>query len=387
MAGPPPVDLIAAAAQLVPAIRAARNDIEHNGRIPLTLIQAMHDVRLFRMYIPKSLGGLEVDPLTAMRAVELVAAADGAAGWTLMIGSTYGLFAALLPEPAAREVYAAPDAVVAGALRPTGSARVTENGYVVNGRWSFASGIHHSRWWNGGCILHDNDGPLRNAAGSPEYRLAFFPATQGELVENWDVGGLRGTGSHDYVARELLVPESHVISIDAAPFADGPLYRLPRQALLDNTMAVVPLGIARTAINALIELAQDKRSTGFAGRTAERASVQADVGRAEAALCSARAWLYESVAEAWDAIQAGRPISIEQTGRLRLARIHCATAAAQAVDLAYSAGGGNSLYASNLIERCFRDVHAVTQHVSMHPSNYEVCGRVLLGLPPDRDRL
>src|SRR5271154_6454197 len=115
MSDPRPIDLIATAAQLTSAIRTARDEIEHKGRIPRTLIQAMHEAHLFRMYIPQSLGGLEVDPLTAMRVVEVVAAAEGAAGWTLMIGSTYGLFAALLPEPTAREIYAAPDAVVAGA--------------------------------------------------------------------------------------------------------------------------------------------------------------------------------------------------------------------------------------------------------------------------------
>jgi alkylation response protein AidB-like acyl-CoA dehydrogenase len=184
---------------------------------PLTLIQAMHDAQLVRMYIPKSLEGLEVDPLTAMRVVEVIAAAEGAAGWTLMIGSTYGLFAALLPEPTAREIYAAPDAVVAGALRPTGRARATENGYVMSGRWSFASAIHHARWWNGGCILHDGDGPLRNAAGSPEIRLAFFRSTEGELVENWAVGELRGTGSHDYAVRELFVPESQPSGVALDP--------------------------------------------------------------------------------------------------------------------------------------------------------------------------
>jgi indole-3-acetate monooxygenase len=372
--------LIAAAQRLGPAIRAARGEIERLRRLPPALSAAMHEAQLFRLYIPKALGGLESDPITSMRVVETVAA-DGAAGWTLMIGMTYGVWAALLPEATAREIYGAPDAVVAGALRPTGRARTVEGGYVVSGRWSFASGIQHATWWNAGCIVEAGSG------ATDETRLVFFPAQQGRLIDNWDVGGLRGTGSHDYAVDGLFVPETHAISLDAPPRADGPLYRLPLQALLDNTMATVPLGIARTAIDALVEIAQGKRSAGFAARPAERPSVQADIGRAEAALRSARAWLYESVEEAWAEVQAGRPIAVKHAATLRLARAHCATAAAAAVDLAYGAGGGSSIYAACPLERCFRDVHTLSQHISMHSSNYEVCGRVLLGLPPDRRRL
>jgi len=379
--------LIAAAHRLGREIRAARGDIERLRRLPPTLSAAMHEAQLFRLYIPQALGGLETDPITSMRVVETVAAADGAAGWTLMIGMTYGVWAALLPEATAREIYGAPDAVVAGALRPSGRARAVEGGYVVSGRWSFASGIQHATWWNGGCIVAADAEGARGAGATDETRLVFFPAREGRLIDNWDVGGLRGTGSHDYAVDGLFVPETHTLSLDAPPRVDGALYRLPLQALLDSTMATVPLGIARTAIDALVELAQGKTSAGFAARPAERPSVQADIGRAEAALRSARAWLYESVEEAWAEVQAGRTIAVEHAAMLRLARAHCASAAATAVDLAYGAGGGSSIYAACPLERCFRDVHTLSQHISMHSSNYEICGRVLLGLPPDRRRL
>jgi len=378
--------LVVAAHELAPAIRAARGEIERLRRLPPALSAAMHEAQLFRLYIPKALGGLEVDPITSMHVVETVAAADGAAGWTLMIGMTYGVWSALLPEATAREIYGAPDAVVAGALRPSGRARAVEGGYVVSGRWSFASGIQHATWWNGGCVVEMAPDAFRGGA-TQETLLVFFPAQQGQLIDNWDVGGLRGTGSHDYAVDGLFVPETHAISLDAAPRVDGALYRLPLQALLDSTMATVPLGIARTAIDALVDLAQGKRSAAFAARPAERSSVQADIGRAEATLRSARAWLYESVEEAWAEVQAGRTIAVQHAAMLRLARAHCASAAAAAVDLAYGAGGGSSIYAASPLERCFRDVHTLSQHMSMHSSNYEICGRVLLGLPPDRRRL
>jgi alkylation response protein AidB-like acyl-CoA dehydrogenase len=372
--------LVAAAQGLAPAIRAARDDIERGRRLPSALLQAMHDAQLFRLFIPRAFGGLEVDPVTSMRVVEIVAAADGAAGWTLMIGTTYGVWAALLPGATAREIYGPHDAVVAGALRPSGRAQVEKGGFVVSGRWSFASGIQHANWWNAGCVIPPEDVAPGTAGAAGKTCLVFFPAHQGRLIENWDVGGLRGTGSHDHAIDRLFVPETHVISLDDRPRVDGALYRLPLQALLDSTMAAVGLGIARAAIDAVVSLARDKRS-------ADRPSVQADVGRAEAALRSARAWLYESVEEAWVDVQAGRTATTRQAAILRLARSHCAAAAAHAVDFAYSAGGGSAIYAAGLIERCFRDVHTLTQHVSMHAANYEVCGRVLLGLPPDCSRL
>jgi alkylation response protein AidB-like acyl-CoA dehydrogenase len=301
-----------------------------------------------------------------------------------MIGATYGIWAAFLPEASAREIYGAADAVVAGALRPSGRARAVAGGFVVDGRWSFASGIRHAAWWTAACVVHDGDGARRAASGAPETRLVFFPASDGELIDTWDVGGLRGTGSHDYAVAGLFVPAARTLAFDAAPRAPGALYRMPRQALLDSAMAALPLGIARAAIDALVELAGGKRSAESGARLAERTGIQADVGRAEALWRSARAFLYDSVAAAWDAVQAGRELPVRELALLRLARTHAVQAAVQAVDLMYTDAGGSAVFTRSPLERCFRDVHAVTQHVSMSPANYEVSGRVLLGLEPDR---
>jgi alkylation response protein AidB-like acyl-CoA dehydrogenase len=379
--------LIEAARSIAPLVRACRDEGERERRLPAQVLAAMHEARLFRMYIPKALGGLEIDPITSMIVVEEIARADAAAAWNLMLGATYGLWAAFLPDDAAREIYGAPDAVVAGALRPTGRARPVDGGFVVDGRWSFASGIRHAAWWNAGCLV-GRDGAAGDAdtpPPAPEAWLVFFPAPDGELIDNWDVGGLRGTGSHDYAVCGLFVPRARAIPFDAAPRARGPLYRLPRQALLDNMMAALPLGIARTAIDTLVEIAAGgKRPAGAGAPLAERATVQADVARAEALYLSGRALLYDSVAQSWEAAQDGRELSVREIAVLRLARTHAVQAAMQAVDLMYTDAGGAAIYTRNPLERCFRDIHTVTQHVSMNPANYEVSGRVLLGLAPDR---
>jgi indole-3-acetate monooxygenase len=377
--------LIEAAQRIAPLVRACRDEGERERRLPAQVLAAMHEARLFRMYIPKALGGLEIDPITSMLVVEEIARADAAAAWNLMLGATYGLWAAFLPEHSAREIYGAPDAVVAGALWPAGRARPVDGGLIVDGRWSFASGIRHSAWWNAGCLVVRDDGGDGDAPRPPEPWLVFFPAADGELIDNWDVGGLRGTGSHDYAVSGLFVPRARAIPFDAAPHAGGPLYRLPRQALLDNTMAALPLGIARTAIDTLVEIAAaGNRRAGFRAPLAERTTVQADVARAEALFLSGRAFLYDSVAQSWEAAEAGRELSVREVAVLRLARTHAVQASVQAVDLMYTNAGGSAIYTRNPLERCFRDIHTVTQHVSMNPGNYEVTGRVLLGLDPDR---
>ena len=378
-------DLIEAARQLAPRIRAGRMESERQRRLPAELVSAMHGLKLFRMFIPDELGGLETDIVTAARVVEEVAAADGAAGWNLMIGSTYGLWAALLPQATAREIYGPADAVVAGALRPSGTARVVQGGYRVDGRWAYASGIQHATYWNAGCIVMDGTTPRRIMSGASETRLVFLPPDDGELIDTWDVGGLRGTGSHDYAVNDRFVREERTTPLEAAPWASGALYRTPLQVLLDTSMAAVGLGIGRAAIEAFYDLAQVK-DTSAASTTPipERPMLQANVAKAEALLRSARGFFYETAGDVWADVLAGRAPDARQLAIARLARVNAVTASSQAVDLIYEAGGGSSIYATRPIERCSRDIRTVSQHVSIASPNYEVVGRVLLGLPPDR---
>ncbi|MCW5748712.1 MAG: acyl-CoA dehydrogenase family protein [Alphaproteobacteria bacterium] len=378
-------DLVAAARDLAPRIRALREQSERERRLPTELVAAFHGLKLFRMFIPADLGGLETDLLTAARVVEQVAIADGAAGWNLMIGSTYGLMAGLLPRDVAHDIYGPARAVVAGALRPTGTARLSDGGYVVNGRWAFASGIQQATYWNAGCIVTDGTTPRRTASGGPEIRMVFFPPADGELIDTWDVSGLRGTGSHDYAVKDLFVPHERTIALEDTPWPSGVLYRTPLQALLDTSMAAVGLGIGRAAIDAFYELAAVKQSSaGSSKPLAERPMLQTSIARAEALLLSARSFLYETAEDVWADVLAGKAPGARQLAIARLARINAVAASCQAAELAFEAGGGSSIYASCPLDRCLRDIRTASQHVSMATANYEVIGRVLLGLPPDR---
>jgi len=195
---------------------------------------------------------------------------------------------------------------------------------------------------------------------------------------------MRGTGSHDYAVNQLFVPDDRTITFATPSRLDTPLYRLPLYALLDSAMAAVPIGIARAAIDSFVAMAGDRISHGATTAAANRPMVQADLGRAEATLQAARAWLYASVEEARILVEAAREVTTKQRALMRLARANALTASVQAVDLVYAAAGSASVYSKDVFDRCFRDVHVAAQHMALHPANYEVCGAVLLGLPPPR---
>lgn len=376
--------LIAAARSLAPQIRAYRDEIERNSCLPAPLVTALVEAGLFRMYVPKSLGGLEVDLVTFLRVVEEIAQIDGSVGWILATGATHGALGAYLREDVARAIYCdTPNAIVAGSVNPRGKAISVQGGYKVSGRWSFCSGIQHSAWVFGNCVVYDGDTPRLGLDGSSETRFMFFSVEQCEIHDTWHVSGLRGTGSRDCTVADLFVPEEWSLpAFTARPYQPGPLYTCPLITFFAASIAAPPLGMARGAINALVELACTQTPTGSQSRLRERPNVQVNVARAEALVRSARAFVIESLQEIWEVLIAEGELTMQQRAMGRIAGTHAAISAAQAVDLMYNAGGGAAIYQSCLLERFFRDIHVATQHISVTQTYYELAGKVLLGMSP-----
>jgi alkylation response protein AidB-like acyl-CoA dehydrogenase len=366
---------------LRPLIESLRDEMEEQRRMPQALVDAMHEAQLFRMYVPKSIGGLEMDPATPLRVIEEIARVDGSAGWNLMIGLDGGLFAGFIPEHVAREIYGPANAVVAGTVAPTGRAVPEGNGYRVTGRWSFGSGIHHATWAGAGCFIYEGAAP-RIVDGAPQMRLAMAPASDIEIHDVWRVSGLRGTGSEDFSMHDLFVPEEYTFRMFEERFNEGRLYHMPIE-LFSAAIVAVPLGIARGAIDGLVELTTNKVPMRFGSlsKLSEKPRAQISVAQAEALLGSARAYFYEAIEEMWETVQAGDPATMEQRVKLRLASLQAVQASAQAVDLMYNTGGGTSVYDRSPLSRCFRDVHATTQHAAVAAEGFEDAGRVLLGVP------
>lgn len=369
--------LVEAARALDPLVRDHADAAESARCLPAPVVDALRDAGLFRMCVPAAYGGPEADPLTMSAAIETVAAADGAAGWCVMIASTTSSLSLLLEPEAARLIYGDPAVVTGGAYAPTGHAERSGDGWRVSGRWQWGSGTDHCDWITGGVITD-----------TKEFRLAFMPATELRLVDTWFSSGLRGTASGDFEADGVVVPDPFTVQPGiTAPTVDGPLARFPIFTLLASGVASATLGIARRAIDELVALAQGKRPAFSVKTLAKSELAQLDVARAEAALGSARAFLRDELHTAWQLAVAGDPVPVEQRARIRLACGNAATASATAVDLCYDLGGGSSVFASNPLQRCFRDIHTATQHIMVSPRSVQTVGKLLLGQPADTSML
>jgi alkylation response protein AidB-like acyl-CoA dehydrogenase len=308
-------------------------------------------------------------------------------GWCAVIPAGYARLSGALEESAAREIFlASRRGVLVGTLNPTGKAIAVSGGYQVTGRWGYGSFIAHGDWVLGNCIEEDTPGPRRSADGGRDFRLCLFPRDVVEVFDIWHVGGLRATGSNDFQVTDLFVPESHTIPLidfQPPPRRLGPLYAVPMTSTFVSCIATVALGIARAAIEALVEIAASKVTAGTSTPLRDKPLAQADMSRAEALLRSGRAYLFDELGSMWANAEAGRIITLEERAHVRLAAVHAAQCAIQATDLMYQLGGGASLFQGGRLERCFRDVHAAGQHLAVSPlSNLEPIGRVLFGLPP-----
>ncbi len=381
--GSDPAAVLAAARSLAPSIAACRDAIEERRGIPDALFDEMRAAGMFRLLTPHDLGGLALTMSQFMSVVEEVAKADGSAGWTVSVSNS-GFGIGYLPPATAAAIYGkSPDVTTAGAFPPAqGRAIPVEGGYRLSGRWRYVSGCEHADWFQFGAIVTFEDGSYRRGPGGlAETRRFFVPRSVVEVLDTWRTSGLRGSGSHDCSIADAFVAEDYTraVAVERA-YRDDTLYHFPPNSFLGLGFTSVGLGVARHALETLKDLAGAKKPTASRDLLRERITVQADVARAEAMLRSARGFLHEMVDALWADAETRRQTPDEQRALLRAAIVNAATTSAQVVDLMYNAGGGTSIHEVSPLERCFRDIHAVTQQIMLAPERLEVAGRVLLGM-------
>lgn len=365
--------------RLAPETEAAR-------QLPPELVAELRRAGFMRLGVPAALDGGEAPPAVTLQVAEELARGDASTGWCVGIAATASLMSAYLEPEVGREILGSADSVAAGVVAPRGTATIAPDGLRVSGRWPFCSGITHSDWLFAGCIVTSGD-ESPGTGGAPEVRLAALPTRDLEILDTWHVSGLRGTGSHDAVARDVLVPRERTISLLEDRPAEGALYRFPLFGFLALSVAVPALGNARGALDDLLALAAAKTPTGSQRTLAERPATQARIGEAEAALRAARAFFYEAVDEAWQAASTGQPISDDLRRGLRLAATHATRTSAEVVTSMYDLGGASAIYDSSPLQRRFRDAHVATAHFQVAPTTWELAGRLLLGLPTNTAQL
>ena len=374
---------IAAARGLGPRIREFAPSIDRERQLPRELVDAMLDAGLFHIYLPKEYNGGELDPVTAARVVEEVSFFDGAAGWCVMIAGQNASFAGFVAPEDAKAIWGPRD-IVSGTARPIGRAVATNSpadGYMVSGRWPFASGSSHATWFAGECVVYDGDQPRKDASGDDVTRMTVFPREQATIHDVWETTGLRGTASNDFSADNVFVPAGHGAQFFVDPI-QHPYSLYKAFPLIFTNHGSQALGVARAAVAEAREMARSK--VGWGGvPLREVLRMQSVIAEATVLIESARTYLYAVTQELWDEYQSGGDGTPGQRARLRLATSHAARTSIQAVDLLYGALATSAIMRKSPLERQFRDLHTAGAHVMVGQMTYEAAGRVELGGDPE----
>ena len=385
------IDWTARARELAPLIVEASDRTEQEGQVPKDVMTAMHEAEMFRMLLPRSMGGGEATPLELAEVLEITAAADASTAWCLGQGLGCSYAAAFVAPEVARDIFRQSDAVIAwGPPSPSAKAIVADGGYRSTGEWRFASGSRCATWLGGHSQVCDAGGtPLKNDDGSPKMRTMLFRKADAKMIDVWQVIGLRGTGSDNYATADLFVPETYTTWRNSEPDRreEGPLYRIPLLTFYGMAFSALSLGIARALMESFKELAVDKVGGGQTTVLRENAVIQSNVAESEAKILSSRAFLIDMIGEYWDVLCAGDPPSLDLRARLRLSITYAMNQAREAATYAYHAAGTNAIFEENPFERRIRDMYTVSQQGQGHKWNYEPVGQVFLGLPPTGHRL
>ena len=366
----PAATALAAARALAPEIRERAREGEQLRTMPADLADRVEAAGLFAIWLPRSLGGLELDPATIVRIVEEISYADGSAGWSTLIGGSTAFFAWLEPDVARELIADRPYGASTCMIAPTGSAMPDGmGGYTIGGRWAFNTGVRHARFSQVAAVVLDEHGvPRTGAGGGPEWRLAFLPTDPDWILDTWDGAGLRGSGSHDLALDGVRVPaELFVNPLESQPCHDGPLWRFPLFANLSVTLVGFPLAVARRALDEFTELACTKVRGPERLRIADDRYAQVQLAIAEGGLQSARAFAFDVIGDAWDTACAGDPLSLDQRAQLQLAAHQAVRAAIAAVDGVFRLAGAGAVYADQPLQRCFRDLHTLDTHTFLSP--------------------
>jgi alkylation response protein AidB-like acyl-CoA dehydrogenase len=372
-------DYLARVARVTPAIRDAADEIEREQLLPIDLRNKLHDEKLFRLLLPKPYGGEELEPALFFETISAIAEIDSSTAWCVCQANGVAMTAAFVEPEVAQNIWGRdPHAVMAWG---PGKADFVEkeDGFVLSGRWQFASGSRHATWLGGRT-------PMTLPDGKTVFRVFLFPAKEAEMIEIWDVLGLRGTGSGGYSVKDLFVSKDYTATpgLDVEErIYDAPLYWMPSDVHQAIGFTGVAIGIARGMLDQFKEIATEKKPYRMTNRLCDNALIQSDAAISEARLRSARAYMLNEATECWEDVLSKGKLTEESNMRLRLASTHCIHEAKSVADIVYDAAGATAIFKGHLLERHFRDIHTLTQQYQGRKTHFQAVGASLLGLDPN----
>ena len=363
-------------------LEAGGEEGEETCTLPQASVDALYDSGLLRLKLPHALGGAEADLVTQLDVLEALCEIDASAGWCLMIGAaSLGGVGAFLPDDAIEEIFAHGEPPkTAGVFAPMGRAVPVEDGYLLSGRWSFASGIRHSEWVSAGARVTTDE------PGHPFQVRATMRTSDVTIHDNWHVMGLRGTGSCDFSVENLFVPTGFAYDVSLTePLRGGAIFRLGRPAFVTNEHSAFALGVARRALNEALEVGRSKtRGYTSVNSMAQRPAFQRMLSESDLKLRSVRSLNVDVLEKAWQVVNEGRPPDPLLQTELRSLCSYTTDVAVDVATQAFRYAGGAALFESSILQRCLRDINAGAQHQMVSDTAYENHGQFLLGLPDAR---
>lgn len=364
--------------ELIRVVEQRRDEINRLTYVPRDIVGLMKRAGIFRASTPSRFGGDALPTHKFLRLVERIAQADGSAGWVAAFGSS-GTYLSALPLATQAAIYASgPDQVFAGGLYPLALARPAEGGWLVSGRWRFASGCMGADWIGVGLRLPPAPGEAPRP-GPPVPVMAVAPASEVEIIMNWDVVGMQGTGSHDTQVVDKFYPHEWTCERGTHTLIDEPLFQYPALPFQAQVHAVVNVGLARAALDLLLEAAGAAKIMPGAPSLGDRAYFRTELARAHAKWSALRAYFYEVAERAWEVVERGDPVNEKLDAELRLSAMYAAHTSAEIVQAAYRISGMAAIEKTHRMQHIVRDTMVVTQHAAVNEGHYDTIGGVLLG--------
>ncbi|WP_420714289.1 acyl-CoA dehydrogenase family protein [Acinetobacter sp. IK40] len=356
--------------------RACSGEFDNQAYVSQDIIEKLKQIGVYRALVPKRFGGNEWSPKQFCELIEQLSKADGSVGWVASFGMSPAYLGSL-PEATLEQLYKdSPDIVFAGGIFPPQPAEITDAGVVVSGRWKFSSGCM------GADIVGVGISPQKDNEAQGLPRMAVMPANKAQIDMTWDTVGLKGTGSHDLVVKDVLVAKEWTFVRGEPSKLSEPFFKYPSLSLATQVLTVVGIGVAAAAIEEFQKLAPGKSSITGGAEIASRPVTQYEFAQAEAEFKAARVWFYDTMQIVWNEVVAGRTPSAEQISDMRLSCTHVARVCARVTRKIQMLAGMTAIYTHNPFSRFVNDTNVVTQHAFMGDATLQNAGLVSFGMKP-----
>lgn len=356
--------------------RACTGEFDNQAYVSQDIIDKLKQIGVYRALVPKRFGGNEWSPKQFCELIEQLSKADGSVGWVASFGMSPAYLGSL-PEATLEQLYKdSPDIVFAGGIFPPQPAEITDAGVVVSGRWKFSSGCM------GADIVGVGISPQKDNEAQGLPRMAVMPANKAQIDMTWDTVGLKGTGSHDLVVKDVLVAKEWTFVRGEPSKLPEPFFKYPSLSLATQVLTVVGIGVAAAAIEEFQKLAPGKSSITGGAEIASRPVTQYEFAQVEAEFKAARVWFYDTMQIVWNEVLAGRTPTAEQISDMRLSCTHVARVCARVTRKIQMLAGMTAIYTHNPFSRFVNDTNVVTQHAFMGDATLQNAGLVSFGMKP-----